>query len=176
MKFIYFTDIHLDTGINAQKGFELCVESMLVHQPEVLINGGDLGLTPEVLAQYAQTMEEGICAGAVEPRQPRDVQRLLCPGNKGGRRTPAPILAASTLCCWTWCAISSRPRIIRPTGTSWPTRVCWNGWLRIWRRWTDLRRWWWPATCLYRRPFPSARVRCRTWLFPPMRLPGHGAC
>ncbi len=57
MKFIYFTDIHLDSGIDAFRGFELCVESMLEHQPEVLINGGDVGLTPEALAQYAQTME-----------------------------------------------------------------------------------------------------------------------
>ena len=58
MKFIYFTDIHLDTGINAQKGFELCVESMLVHQPAALVNGGDLGVTSEALAQYAQVMED----------------------------------------------------------------------------------------------------------------------
>lgn len=57
MKFIYFTDIHLDTGIDARRGFELCVESMLAHQPEALINGGDLGVTSEALAQYAQIME-----------------------------------------------------------------------------------------------------------------------
>ena len=35
MKFIYFTDIHLDSGIDAFGGFELCVESMLEHQPEL---------------------------------------------------------------------------------------------------------------------------------------------
>ena len=58
MKFIYFTDIHLDTGINAFRGFELCVESMLVHQPAALVNGGDLGVTSEALAQYAQVMED----------------------------------------------------------------------------------------------------------------------
>ena len=57
MKFIYFTDIHLDTGIDALRGFELCVESMLAHQPEALVNGGDLGVTTEALAQYAQVME-----------------------------------------------------------------------------------------------------------------------
>lgn len=57
MKFIYFTDIHLDTGIDARRGFELCVESMLAHQPAALVNGGDLGVTSEALAQYAQIME-----------------------------------------------------------------------------------------------------------------------
>ena len=57
MKFIYFTDIHLDTGIDARAGFERCVESMLAHQPEALINGGDLGITSAALAQYAQIME-----------------------------------------------------------------------------------------------------------------------
>ena len=121
MKFIYFTDIHLDSGIDAFRGFELCVESMLEHQPEVLINGGDLGLTPEVLAQYAQTMER-VSVPVLLSHGNHEMCSGYLPREQGGRRTPAPILAASILCCWTWCAISSRPRIIRPTGTSWPTR------------------------------------------------------
>ncbi len=57
MKFIYFTDIHLDSGIDADRGFELCVESMLAHQPIALINGGDLGITDVALTQYAQIVE-----------------------------------------------------------------------------------------------------------------------
>ena len=139
MKFIYFTDIHLDSGIDAFRGFEMCVESMLEHQPEALINGGDLGLTPEVLAQYAQTMERVSVPVLLSHGNHEMCSGYLPSGNKGGRRMPALILAASTLYCWTWYATSSRPRIIRPTGTSWPTRGCWSGWLRIWRGWTGPR-------------------------------------
>ncbi|NKB65580.1 MAG: hypothetical protein GKR89_00840 [Candidatus Latescibacteria bacterium] len=56
VKFIYFTDIHLDTGIDARAGFEACLESMLAHEPELLINGGDLGITTTALEQYAEIM------------------------------------------------------------------------------------------------------------------------
>ena len=83
MKFIYFTDIHLDSGIDAFRGFELCVESMLEHQPEVLINGGDVGLIARGASAIRPDHGEGICAGAIEPRQPRDVQRLSASGTRG---------------------------------------------------------------------------------------------
>ena len=52
MKFIYFTDIHLCEGFDSDKGFALCLESMLAHDPKLLINGGDLGVTPEAVALY----------------------------------------------------------------------------------------------------------------------------
>ena len=52
MKFIYFTDIHLCQGIDSQLGVEQCFESMLSHDPEFLINGGDLGIEPEAIAFY----------------------------------------------------------------------------------------------------------------------------
>jgi hypothetical protein len=50
MKFIYFTDIHLCEGRDSSKGFERCLDSMLSHRPQLLINGGDLGITPEAIA------------------------------------------------------------------------------------------------------------------------------
>lgn len=52
MKFIYFTDIHLYQGEQSQKGIELCFESMMSHNPEFLINGGDLGLVDEAIQTY----------------------------------------------------------------------------------------------------------------------------
>lgn len=57
MRFIYFTDVHLDTGFDARKGFGMCLEAMLEHEPELLVNGGDLGITDEALRQYAEMME-----------------------------------------------------------------------------------------------------------------------
>ena len=47
MKFIFFTDLHLCQGTDSPKGAALCFESMLGHDPEFLINGGDLGITTE---------------------------------------------------------------------------------------------------------------------------------
>jgi hypothetical protein len=54
MKFIYFTDIHLGEGRDSRRGFELCLESMLAHRPQLLVNGGDLGITPEAVALYRE--------------------------------------------------------------------------------------------------------------------------
>ncbi len=53
MKFIYFTDIHLSEGRDAGPGFARCLESMLAHDPQVLVNGGDLGITPDAISLYA---------------------------------------------------------------------------------------------------------------------------
>ena len=44
MKFIYFTDIHLCEGTDSRQGFAACLEAMLAHNPQLLINGGDLGI------------------------------------------------------------------------------------------------------------------------------------
>ncbi len=52
MKSIYFTDIHLSEGFDSDKGFERCLESMLTHDPQLLINGGDLGVTQEAIDLY----------------------------------------------------------------------------------------------------------------------------
>ena len=52
MKFAYFTDIHLCEGRDSRVGFERCLASMLEHDPELLICGGDLGVTPEAVALY----------------------------------------------------------------------------------------------------------------------------
>ena len=54
MKFVYFTDIHLCEGRDSEPGFKTCIESMLAHEPEVLVNGGDLGITPAATALYAE--------------------------------------------------------------------------------------------------------------------------
>ena len=58
MKFIYFTDIHLCEGRDYSKGFERCLDSMLNHGPQLLVNGGDLGITPEALSLYDELTEE----------------------------------------------------------------------------------------------------------------------
>ena len=52
MKFIYFTDIHLFQGEDFQTGIELCFDSMLSHNPDFLINGGDLGIVDEAIQLY----------------------------------------------------------------------------------------------------------------------------
>ena len=59
MKFVYFTDIHLGEGRDSRLGFERCLESMLAHRPEVLVNGGDLGVTPEAVELY-RSMTRGV--------------------------------------------------------------------------------------------------------------------
>jgi hypothetical protein len=58
MRFIYFTDVHLDTGTGAREGFELCLDAMLAHDPELLVNGGDLGITSTALEQYDEIMRQ----------------------------------------------------------------------------------------------------------------------
>jgi hypothetical protein len=81
MKFIYFTDIHLFQGHDFQIGFERCLESMLSHDPQLLINGGDLGITPEAISLYQKMtrdlpvpllMSNGnheICSGYIPPNK-----------------------------------------------------------------------------------------------------------
>lgn len=58
MKFIYFTDIHLCGGFDSDKGFALCLESMLSHDPKLLVNGGDLGITPEAVTLYRDLTQD----------------------------------------------------------------------------------------------------------------------
>ena len=58
VKFIYFTDIHLCEGFDFRKGFEICLNSMLDHNPQVLVNGGDLGITAEAIALYDELIAE----------------------------------------------------------------------------------------------------------------------
>jgi len=45
MRFIYFTDIHLQQGRDSVAGFERALETMLAAEPELLICGGDLGVS-----------------------------------------------------------------------------------------------------------------------------------
>ncbi len=52
MRFVYFTDIHLSSSPDAEAGFEMCLDSILSREPELLINGGDLGITPESVSLY----------------------------------------------------------------------------------------------------------------------------
>jgi len=58
MKFIYFTDIHLHEGHDSRLGFERCLESMLGHDPELLLCGGDLGITPEAVSLYREMTQD----------------------------------------------------------------------------------------------------------------------
>ena len=172
MKFIYFTDIHLDSGIDAFRGFELCVESMLEHQPEVLINGGDVGLTPEVLAQYAQTMER-VSVPVLLSHGNHEMCSGYLPREQGGTAHASADIGGVHF------VLLDVVRYFEPTEdhpSNW--HVLADEGLLEWLA-ADLaevdramRRWWWPAMCRYRRLFHSARVRCQTWPFPPMRLPG----
>ncbi len=56
MRFVYFTDVHLCEGSDYRMGFEQCIASMLSHQPQVLVCGGDLGVTPEAVSLYTEMM------------------------------------------------------------------------------------------------------------------------
>jgi hypothetical protein len=58
MKFIYFTDIHLCEGHDSRLGLERCLDSMLGHDPELLICGGDLGITPEAVTLYGELTQD----------------------------------------------------------------------------------------------------------------------
>jgi 3',5'-cyclic-AMP phosphodiesterase len=58
MRFIYFTDIHLCEGFDSRKGLERCLDSMLGHSPELLVCGGDLGVTPEAVDLYAEVTRD----------------------------------------------------------------------------------------------------------------------
>ena len=57
MKIIYFTDIHLLENEDSIPGFEMCMEAMLSYEPELMINGGDLGVTPEAVGTYYSMIE-----------------------------------------------------------------------------------------------------------------------
>ena len=59
MRFAYFTDIHLREGYDSDLGFERCLGSMLAHEPQLLVCGGDLGVTPEAVTLYRE-MTAGI--------------------------------------------------------------------------------------------------------------------
>ena len=54
MRFAYFTDVHLCEGQDSGIGFERCLASMLSHDPQLLVCGGDLGVTPEAVALYTE--------------------------------------------------------------------------------------------------------------------------
>ena len=58
MRFIYFTDVHLCEGHDSREGLERCLDSMLGHEPELLICGGDLGITPEAVALYGEVTRD----------------------------------------------------------------------------------------------------------------------
>ena len=58
MKFIYFTDVHLCEGHDSRLGLERCLDSMLGHDPELLVCGGDLGITPEAVALYREVTQD----------------------------------------------------------------------------------------------------------------------
>ena len=47
MRFGFFTDIHLLENKDSIIGFEKCLDRMLAFEPQLLINGGDLGVTPD---------------------------------------------------------------------------------------------------------------------------------
>jgi 3',5'-cyclic-AMP phosphodiesterase len=52
VKFAFFTDIHLCQGTDSKEGFLECLDSMISHEPQFLVNGGDLGITPEAISFY----------------------------------------------------------------------------------------------------------------------------
>ena len=149
---------------------------MLEHQPEVLINGGDVGLTPEALAQYARTMER-VSVPVLLSHGNHEMCSGYLPREQGGTAHASADMGGVHF------VLLDVVRYFEPTedhpsnwhvlGRRW---VYWSGWLRIWRGWTGPLHWWWLAMCRYRRLFHSARVRHRIWPFPPMRLPGRGAC
>ena len=58
MRFIYFTDVHLCEGHDSRLGLERCFDSMLGHDPELLVCGGDLGVTPEAVALYTEVTRD----------------------------------------------------------------------------------------------------------------------
>ena len=58
MRFIFFTDIHLLENTDSIIGFEKCLDRMIAFEPELLINGGDLGVTPEAVEIYYRMIEK----------------------------------------------------------------------------------------------------------------------
>ncbi|MDA0842190.1 MAG: metallophosphoesterase [Planctomycetota bacterium] len=81
MRFVFFTDVHLLEREDSVKGFELCIESMLSHGPEVLINGGDLGVPDGATQTYNEMIariglpvhmvngNHEICNGSLDPER-----------------------------------------------------------------------------------------------------------
>ncbi len=57
MRFIFFTDIHLLENRDSIIGFEKCLDRMLSYGPQLLINGGDLGITPEAVETYHRMIQ-----------------------------------------------------------------------------------------------------------------------
>ena len=57
MRFIFFTDIHLLENTDSIIGFEKCLDRMIAFEPALLINGGDLGVTPEAVKIYYRMID-----------------------------------------------------------------------------------------------------------------------
>ncbi len=57
MRFIFFTDIHLLENTDSIIGFEKCLDRMIAFEPELLINGGDLGVTPKAVEIYYRMID-----------------------------------------------------------------------------------------------------------------------
>ena len=58
MRFVFFTDIHLLENKDSIIGFEKCLDRMLAFDPQLLINGGDLGVTTEAVNTYYGMIKE----------------------------------------------------------------------------------------------------------------------
>ena len=58
MRFVFFTDIHLLENKDSIIGFEKCLDRMLAFDPQLLINGGDLGVTTEAVNTYYEMIKE----------------------------------------------------------------------------------------------------------------------
>ena len=81
MRFVFFTDVHLLEQEESVRGFEMCIESMLSHDPELLINGGDVGIPDGVIPTYKEMISNvdmpvhmvngnhEICSGWLDPKQ-----------------------------------------------------------------------------------------------------------
>ncbi|MDP6746795.1 MAG: metallophosphoesterase [Candidatus Poribacteria bacterium] len=87
MRFVFFTDIHLLENKDSIIGFEKCLDRMLAFEPQLLINGGDLGVTPEAVKTYHQMIQKlpipvyqvngnhEICNGLLAPEQAGQLSR-----------------------------------------------------------------------------------------------------
>ena len=149
---------------------------MLEHQPEVLINGGDVGLTSEVLAQYAQTMER-VSVPVLLSHGNHEMCSGYLPREQGGTAHASADIGGVHF------VLLDVVRYFEPTEES-SVQLA-----RLGRR---------GAVGMAGRGFggagpgrstgggqpcagiddfsPALRGRRRTWPFPPMRLLGRGAC
>ena len=57
MRFVFFTDIHLLENKDSIIGFEKCLDRMLAFGPQLLINGGDLGVTSQAVNTYHEMIK-----------------------------------------------------------------------------------------------------------------------